>query len=209
MAGASPRHPAARPVRPLRVRLLGIPHLRGVAADRLLRAFPRPSPELLHRRHPGHHRRRLVHPQPAARHPRPARRAGQPGAQQRHRALTRSTSGGWSPARDSESRSGPRSRPEGSPTSDAARRFATSTLGRKSSRPPASSRGTIGWLWATTGERPGGWPPRIGPDVALLRRSREFRLLYGGQMSSFAGAMISFVAMPYQAYQLTRSSLVV
>ncbi len=50
---------------------------------------------------------------------------------------------------------------------------------------------------------------RIGPDVALLRRSREFRLLYGGQMSSFAGSMISFVAMPYQAYQLTHSSLVV
>jgi MFS family permease len=50
---------------------------------------------------------------------------------------------------------------------------------------------------------------RIGPDVALLRRSREFRLLYGGQMSSFADSMISFVAMPYQAYQLTRSSLVV
>jgi len=47
---------------------------------------------------------------------------------------------------------------------------------------------------------------RIGPDVALLRRSREFRLLYGGQMSSLAGAMISFVAMPYQAYQLTHSS---
>jgi hypothetical protein len=30
---------------------------------------------------------------------------------------------------------------------------------------------------------------RIGPDVALLRRSREFRLLYAGQMLSFAGSM--------------------
>jgi MFS family permease len=49
----------------------------------------------------------------------------------------------------------------------------------------------------------------VGPDIALLRRSREFRLLYGGQMASFAGSMISFVAMPYQAYQLTHSSLVV
>ena len=49
----------------------------------------------------------------------------------------------------------------------------------------------------------------VGPDIALLRRSREFRLLYGGQMASFAGSMISFVAMPYQAYQLTHSSVVV
>ncbi len=50
---------------------------------------------------------------------------------------------------------------------------------------------------------------RLGPDIALLRRSREFRLLYGGQLAAFTGTMISFVAMPYQAYQLTRSSLVV
>jgi MFS family permease len=49
----------------------------------------------------------------------------------------------------------------------------------------------------------------LGPDIALLRRSAEFRLLYGGQMSAFASSMISFVAMPYQAYRLTHSSLVV
>jgi len=49
----------------------------------------------------------------------------------------------------------------------------------------------------------------LGPDVALLRRSREFRLLYTGQMWSFAGTSISLVAMPYQAYRLTHSSLVV
>jgi len=49
----------------------------------------------------------------------------------------------------------------------------------------------------------------LGPDIALLRRSDEFRLLYAGQMSSSAGSMISFVAMPYQAYQLTHSSLAV
>ena len=50
---------------------------------------------------------------------------------------------------------------------------------------------------------------RLGPDLALLRRSREFRLLYAGQTLSLAGSMITFVAMPYQAYRLTGSSLVV
>ena len=34
-------------------------------ADRLIRAFPRPAPQLLHRHHPGHHRPRLVHREPA------------------------------------------------------------------------------------------------------------------------------------------------
>jgi len=45
--------------------------------------------------------------------------------------------------------------------------------------------------------------------VAVLRRSREFRLLFTGQTMSFAGSMISYVAMPYQAYRLSGSSLVV
>jgi MFS family permease len=50
---------------------------------------------------------------------------------------------------------------------------------------------------------------RLGPDLAPFRRSREFRLLYTGQAASFAGAMIGFVAMPYQAYRLSHSSLIV
>jgi MFS family permease len=49
----------------------------------------------------------------------------------------------------------------------------------------------------------------VGPDVAVLRRSREFRLLFTGQTMSFAGSMITYVAMPYQAYRLGGSSLVV
>jgi MFS family permease len=49
----------------------------------------------------------------------------------------------------------------------------------------------------------------VGPDVAVLRRSREFRLLFLSQTLSFAGSMITYVAMPYQAYRLTGSSLVV
>lgn len=50
---------------------------------------------------------------------------------------------------------------------------------------------------------------RLGPDLGPLRKSRDLRLLYGGRAASLAGTMITYVAMPYQAYQLTRSSLVV
>ena len=45
-------------------------------------------------------------------------------------------------------------------------------------------------------------------DLAPLRR-REFRLLYLGQLVSTAGTMLTFVALPYQMYQLTGSSLMV
>lgn len=50
---------------------------------------------------------------------------------------------------------------------------------------------------------------RLRPDLAPFRHSRQFRLLYGGQAASAAGAMICYVALPYQAYQITRSSLMV
>jgi hypothetical protein len=46
-------------------------------------------------------------------------------------------------------------------------------------------------------------------DVSPLRESRQFRLLFIGQTVSFAGTMITYVAIPFQAYALTRSSLVV
>jgi MFS family permease len=46
-------------------------------------------------------------------------------------------------------------------------------------------------------------------DVGPLRRRREFRLLFIGQTVSFLGSMVTFVAIPYQAYELTGSSLVV
>jgi MFS family permease len=46
-------------------------------------------------------------------------------------------------------------------------------------------------------------------DVTPLRESREFRLLFIGQAVSFAGSMITYVAIPFQTYQLTHSSLVV
>ncbi len=46
-------------------------------------------------------------------------------------------------------------------------------------------------------------------DVGPLRRRRDFRLLFIGQGVSFFGSMITYVALPYQAYHITRSSLVV
>ncbi len=46
-------------------------------------------------------------------------------------------------------------------------------------------------------------------DVGPLRRHREFRLLYLGQAVSFAGSMITYVAIPFQVYELTGSTLVV
>ena len=49
----------------------------------------------------------------------------------------------------------------------------------------------------------------IAIDVGPLRRHRDFRLLFIGQAVTFLGSMITYVALPYQAYQLTGSSLVV
>lgn len=50
---------------------------------------------------------------------------------------------------------------------------------------------------------------QLRPDLAPFRHSRDFRLLYTGEASSSTGAMICYVAMPYQAYALTHSSLFV
>jgi len=39
------------------------------------------------------------------------------------------------------------------------------------------------------------------PDLSLLRNNRDFRLLDLGQFISFAGTMITGVALPYQIYK--------
>ena len=44
-------------------------------------------------------------------------------------------------------------------------------------------------------------------DLTPLRQGRDFRLLFFGQLVSFAGSMITFVALPFQMYELTRSTL--
>lgn len=46
-------------------------------------------------------------------------------------------------------------------------------------------------------------------DITPLRRHRDFRLLYASQLVSSFGNMITSVAVPYQAYALTRSPLAV
>jgi len=46
-------------------------------------------------------------------------------------------------------------------------------------------------------------------DLAPLRRSREFRLLFLGQGVSFFGSMVTYVTLPYQAYRISHSSLIV
>lgn len=46
-------------------------------------------------------------------------------------------------------------------------------------------------------------------DLGPLRRHRDYRLLFAGQALSFFGSMVTYVAVPYQVYQLTGSSLAV
>lgn len=50
---------------------------------------------------------------------------------------------------------------------------------------------------------------RILPDVEPLRTSREYRLLWSGQLVSQAGSALRLVAIPYQIYLLTGSSFAV
>ncbi|HEY3240029.1 MAG TPA: MFS transporter, partial [Acidimicrobiia bacterium] len=55
---------------------------------------------------------------------------------------------------------------------------------------------------------PTGWRA-LAPDLTPLRRHRDYRLLTLGQSVSFFGSMVTFVAVPYQVFRLTGSSLVV
>jgi transmembrane secretion effector len=50
---------------------------------------------------------------------------------------------------------------------------------------------------------------RVAADFTPLRASRDFRLLFLGQAGSLAGSQLTLVAVPLQAYLMTRSSLVV
>ncbi len=51
--------------------------------------------------------------------------------------------------------------------------------------------------------------PRLLADITPLRESPEFRLLFFGQMVSWLGRQLTYVAVPYQVYLLTESSLTV
>jgi MFS family permease len=50
---------------------------------------------------------------------------------------------------------------------------------------------------------------KITIDIGPLRRHRDYRLLFGGRAFSQFGGMFTYVAVPYQAYALSGSSLVV
>jgi MFS family permease len=63
-----------------------------------------------------------------------------------------------------------------------------------------------------TPETASAWRRALGAvavDLGLLRRRREFRLLTLGQLVSHAGSMLTFVAVPFQMYAITGSSLAV
>ncbi|HKH88611.1 MAG TPA: MFS transporter [Acidimicrobiales bacterium] len=55
----------------------------------------------------------------------------------------------------------------------------------------------------------GGLKRHLRMDLSPLRESRDLRILFAGGGISFAGSMLTYVALPYQAYQLSHSSLVV
>jgi len=46
-------------------------------------------------------------------------------------------------------------------------------------------------------------------DITPLKISRDYRLLFFGQLVSFFGSMMTFVVVPWQMYQLTQSSAMV
>lgn len=45
------------------------------------------------------------------------------------------------------------------------------------------------------------------PDFSPLRESRDYRLLFIGQLISFFGTMMTFIVVPVQMYQMTESNL--
>lgn len=46
-------------------------------------------------------------------------------------------------------------------------------------------------------------------NIAPLKKYRDYRLLFIGQMISYLGTMVSYMAVPYQVYELTKSSAMV
>jgi len=50
-------------------------------------------------------------------------------------------------------------------------------------------------------------PGRIFVDTTPLKESRDFRLLFTGQLISMLGNQLTVVAIPFQVYSMTRSSL--
>lgn len=53
------------------------------------------------------------------------------------------------------------------------------------------------------------WASALTLDLTPLKTAREFRLLYTGQFVSMFGSAMSYVVLPWQLYQLTKSSFAV
>jgi MFS family permease len=67
-------------------------------------------------------------------------------------------------------------------------------------------------LERTPGDEAGRWRRRLSGlriETRPLRTSRDFRLLLGAGTVFYLGAMVSYVAVPYQLYELTGSNLAV
>ena len=73
--------------------------------------------------------------------------------------------------------------------------------------PPGSGGGTEGV--SPRGEKHPRGARRLLIDLSPLRRSRDLRHLVWGELVSVLGNQLTTVAVPYQVYQLTHSSLVV
>src|SRR6478735_9651578 len=68
----------------------------------------------------------------------------------------------------------------------------------------------LGGVWVSgQGEAEPRAARRLLIDLTPLRRSRDFRHLVWGELVSVLGNQLTTVAVPYQVYQLTHSSLVV
>src|SRR6478736_1430412 len=46
-------------------------------------------------------------------------------------------------------------------------------------------------------------------DLSPLKVSRDYRLLFFGQLVSFFGSMMTFIVVPWQMYQITQSNAMV
>lgn len=46
-------------------------------------------------------------------------------------------------------------------------------------------------------------------NISPLRKYKDYRLLFFGQLISFLGSMVSYVAIPYQVYELTKNNWLV
>jgi predicted MFS family arabinose efflux permease len=73
----------------------------------------------------------------------------------------------------------------------------------------SSRHDRVGALGSDARDRYGGRVARFVVDITPLRRYRHFRRLWAGQVVSGLGSQLTIVAVAFQAYALTRSTLVV